>query len=118
MTDETATTSELTLASGDNRMPPHDNREDCEPSAAATSYAGASGESPAPEPAAACRPYFYEEVAPAAEGGTPAPRVSSHADRHESDVEVVETDGVVREFVVICSCGRRTRLRIDYGEAS
>lgn len=114
MSDAVLARSELTVANTDNRLPPRDEGETGERRAvqAANAVAAAAPRDEAPT----CQPFLYEEVAPAARSVSPAPRVGSRADLHETDVEVVETDGVVREFVVICACGRRTRLRVDYGE--
>lgn len=39
-----------------------------------------------------------------------------HAVRAEPEVLEVRSDGVVREIVVACPCGCRTRIRLEYAE--
>lgn len=118
MSDHTAATSQLTPIEADNRMPPHDKTAGGEALGPPETVAARDGA--AREGTTECRAYLYEEVSPVAGGGAPTPTPAANAaartDPHESCVDVVETDGVVREFVVTCSCGRRTRLRVDYGE--
>jgi hypothetical protein len=68
------------------------------------------------EEAPSYRPFTYDEVAEAEnEGARLRPAVTS-AENQEPAVEVVREDGVVRELVVTCSCGRKTNLQVDYGE--
>ena len=68
--------------------------------------------------APSCRPFTYEDVGEAENEGADLRRCGESAARDEPNVEAVRVEGVVRELIVTCSCGRKTAVRIDYGDGS
>ena len=68
--------------------------------------------------APSCRPFTYEDVGEAENEGADLRRCGEIAARDEPNVEVVRVEGIGRELVVTCSCGRKTAVRIDYGDGA
>jgi hypothetical protein len=68
--------------------------------------------------APSCRPFTYEDVGVAEDEGAPLRRCGEDAACDEPNVEMVRVEGIVRELIVTCSCGRKTAVRIDYGDGS
>ena len=64
------------------------------------------------------RPFTYEDVGEAENEGAPLRRCGDDAACDEPNVETVRVGGIVRELIVTCSCGRKTAVRIDYGDGS
>lgn len=62
------------------------------------------------------RPFTYEDVGKAEDEGAALRRCGDGAACDEPNVETVRVEGIVRELIVTCSCGRKTAVRIDYGD--